>query len=133
MEDLMIAHVGILVSDIEKSKKFYIEALKLIGYQMVREYGVTPTRPAASAGFGEPPRPDLWIYQGTPSKTAVHIAFRVNTRMLVDAFYQAAIAAGGKDNGKPGIRPQYNPNYYGAFVFDPDGNNIEAVCREPQT
>jgi catechol 2,3-dioxygenase-like lactoylglutathione lyase family enzyme len=127
----MIAHVGILVSDIEKSKKFYTEALKPIGYQMLREYGVTPTRPAASAGFGEPPRADLWIYQGTPSKTAVHIAFQVNTRTLVDAFYQAAIAAGGKDNGKPGIRPQYNPNYYGAFVLDPDGNNIEAVCREP--
>ena len=126
----MIAHVGILVSDIEKSKKFYTEALKPIGYQMLREYGVTPTRPAASAGFGEPPRADLWIYQDTQSKTAVHIAFQVSTRTLVDAFYQAAIAAGGKDNGKPGIRPQYNPNYYGAFVLDPDGNNIEAVCRE---
>jgi catechol 2,3-dioxygenase-like lactoylglutathione lyase family enzyme len=131
MERSMIAHVGILVSDIEKSKKFYTEALKPIGYQMLREYGVTATRPAASGGFGEPPRADLWIYQGTPS-TAVHIAFQVSTRTLVDAFYQAAIAAGGKDNGKPGIRPQYNPNYYGAFVLDPDGNNIEAVCREPQ-
>ncbi len=126
----MIAHVGILVSDIEKSKKFYAEALKPIGYQMLRDYGVTPTRPAASAGFGEPPSADLWIYQGTPSKIAIHIAFQVNTRALVDAFYQAAIAAGGKDNGKPGIRSQYNPNYYGAFVLDPDGNNIEAVCRE---
>jgi catechol 2,3-dioxygenase-like lactoylglutathione lyase family enzyme len=128
----MIAHVGILVSDIEKSKRFYTEALKPIGYQMLREYGVTSTRPAASAGFGQPPRADLWIYQGIASKTDVHIAFQVNERSLVDAFYQAAIAAGGKDNGKPGIRPQYNPNYYGAFVLDPDGNNIEAVCREPE-
>ena len=128
----MIAHVGILVGDIEKSKKFYTEALKPIGYQMLREYGVSPTRPAASAGFGVAPRADFWIYQGTPNKTAVHIAFQVDTRMLVDAFYQAAIAAGGKDNGKPGLRPQYNPNYYGAFVLDPDGNNIEAVCREPR-
>jgi catechol 2,3-dioxygenase-like lactoylglutathione lyase family enzyme len=130
MEYLMIAHVGIRVSDIEKSKKFFAEALKPIGYQMLREYGVTPSRPTASAGFGEPPRADLWLYQDAPSQTPVHIAFQVNTRSLVDAFYHAAIAAGAKDNGKPGIRPQYNPNYYGAFVLDPDGNNIEAVCRE---
>ena len=128
----MIAHIGIQVSDIEKSKKFYTEALKPIGYQMVREYRATPTRPAASAGFGEPPRPDLWIYQGKPGATTAHIAFQVNKRALVDAFYQAAIAAGGKDNGAPGVRPQYNPNYYGAFVLDPDGYNIEAVCREPE-
>jgi len=126
----MIAHVGILVSDIVKSKKFYTEALKPIGHQMLREYGESATRPAASAGFGEPPRADLWIYQGTPSRTGVHIAFQVNARALVDAFYRAALAAGGKDNGTPGVRPQYNPNYYGAFVLDPDGNNIEAVCRE---
>jgi catechol 2,3-dioxygenase-like lactoylglutathione lyase family enzyme len=128
----MIAHVGIHVSDIERSKKFYAEALKPIGYQMIREYGITPTRPAASAGFGEPPRADLWIYQGKPDPASSHIAFLVNKRALVDAFYQAAIAAGGKDNGGPGLRPQYNPNYYGGFVLDPDGYNIEAVCREAE-
>jgi catechol 2,3-dioxygenase-like lactoylglutathione lyase family enzyme len=128
----MIAHVGIVVSDIEKSKKFYTEALKPIGYQMLCAYGVTENRPAASAGFGEPPRADMWIYQGTPSRAPMHIAFQVNKRSLVDAFYQAAIAAGGKDNGKPGIRLQYNLNYYGAFVLDPDGYNIEAVCRAPE-
>ena len=128
----MIAHIGITVSDLEKSKKFYAEALKPIGYRMLREYGVTDTRPAASAGFGEPPRADLWLYQGTPSKATPHIAFQVNKRSLVDAFYQAAIAAGGKDNGGPGLRPQYNPNYYGAFILDLDGYNIEAVCREPE-
>ncbi len=128
----MIAHVGIFVSDIEKSKKFYAESLKPIGYQMLRAYGVTKTRLAPSAGFGEPPRADLWIYQGAPSNVPIHIAFQVNKRSLVDAFYQAAIAAGGKDNGKPGIRLQYNPNYYGAFVLDPDGYNIEAVCRAPE-
>lgn len=127
----MIAHVGITVSDIEKSKKFYTAALKPIGYEMIREYGVTPTRPAASAGFGEPPRADLWIYQGTPRDTTTHIAFQVNKRALVDAFYQAAMAAGGRDNGEPGPRPQYSANYYGAFVLDPDGYNVEAVCREP--
>jgi len=128
----MIAHVGIQVSDIERSKKFYSEALKPIGYQMLREYGVTPNRPAASAGFGAPPRADFWLYQGEPSGVATHIAFQVSKRALVDAFYQAAMAAGGRDNGKPGIRPQYNSNYYGAFVLDPDGYNIEVVCREAE-
>ncbi len=128
----MIAHIGIIVSDIERSKKFYTAALKPIGYQMIREYGVTPTRPAASAGFGEPPRADLWIYQGDPGRVTTHIAFQVNKRALVDAFYAAAMAAGGKDNGSPGLRPQYSANYYGAFVLDPDGYNVEAVCREAE-
>jgi len=128
----VIAHIGIRVSDIERSKKFYSEALKPIGYQMLREYGVTPTRRAASAGFGEPPRADLWLYQGKPNPASAHIAFQVNRRALVDAFYHAAIAAGARDNGKPGLRLQYNPNYYGAFVLDPDGYNIEAVCRETE-
>jgi catechol 2,3-dioxygenase-like lactoylglutathione lyase family enzyme len=126
----MIAHVGIVVSDIERSKKFYAAALKPIGYQMLREYGTTATRPSASAGFGEPPRADLWLYQGDPGKVTTHIAFQVNKRAMVDAFYQAAIAAGGKDNGKPGPRPQYSANYYSAFVLDPDGYNVEAVCRQ---
>jgi len=126
----MIAHVGITVSDIERSKKFYVAALAPIGYRMIREYGVTPARPAASAGFGAPPRADLWIYQGDPGKVSTHIAFQVGRRALVDAFYHAALAAGGNDNGRPGLRPQYSANYYGAFVLDPDGYNIEALCRE---
>lgn len=126
----MIAHIGLIVSDIERSKKFYAAALAPIGIQIIREYGVTATRPAASAGFGEPPRADLWLYQGDPGKVTAHVAFQVNQRALVDAFYAAAIAAGGRDNGKPGPRPQYSANYYGAFVLDPDGCNVEAVCRE---
>jgi catechol 2,3-dioxygenase-like lactoylglutathione lyase family enzyme len=128
----MLAHVGLIVGDIEKSKRFYRDALKPIGYEMLREHGVTPTRPTASAGFGEPPRADLWIYQGKPSINSIHVAFQVDKRALVDAFYKAALAAGGKDNGKPGLRPQYSQHYYGAFVLDPDGYNIEAVCREPE-
>ncbi|MBM4297774.1 MAG: VOC family protein [Deltaproteobacteria bacterium] len=128
----MIAHIGIIVSDIEASKKFYNAALNPIGYQMLREYGVTPTRPAASAGFGEPPRADLWLYQGNPGKVTAHFAFQVERRKLVVEFYSAAVAAGGRDNGKPGLRPQYSANYYGAFVLDPDGYNIEAVCREAE-
>lgn len=128
----MIAHVGITVSDIERSKKFYAAALKPIGYQLLREYGVTPARPAPSAGYGEPPRADLWIYEGKPNPASAHIAFLVSRRALVDDFYRAAIAAGGRDNGGPGLRPQYSANYYGAFVLDPDGYNIEAVCREAE-
>jgi catechol 2,3-dioxygenase-like lactoylglutathione lyase family enzyme len=128
----MIAHIGLIVSDIERSKKFYIAALEPIGYKMIREYGVTPTRPAASAGFGEPPRTDLWLYQGDPGKVTTHVAFQVGKRALVDAFYAAAIQAGGRDNGAPGPRPQYSANYYGAFVLDPDGYNVEAVCREAE-
>ncbi len=128
----MIAHIGIVVSDIERSKKFYSAALEPIGCQMIREYGVTPIRSAASAGFGAPPRPELWIYQGDPGPVTAHIAFQVGKRAMVDAFYNAAMAAGGKDNGKPGLRPQYSANYYGAFVLDPDGYNIEAVCKEAE-
>ena len=128
----MIAHIGLIVNDIERSKKFYTAALTPISYHMIREYGVTPTRPAASAGFGEPPRTDLWIYQGDPGKVTTHIAFQVNQRAAVDAFYVAALAAGGKDNGKPGVRPQYSAHYYGGFVLDPDGYNLEAVCREAE-
>ena len=96
----MIAHVGITVSDIERSKKFYAQALSPIGYQLLREYGVTPTRPVASAGFGEPPRADLWIYQGKPNVASMHIAFLVTKRTLVDDFYRAALAAGGQSNDR---------------------------------
>jgi catechol 2,3-dioxygenase-like lactoylglutathione lyase family enzyme len=128
----MIAHIGIVVSDIERSKTFYTAALEPIGCRMIREYGVTPIRSVASAGFGEPPRAELWIYQGDPGRVTAHIAFQVSKRALVDAFYDAAMAAGGKDNGKPGPRPQYSANYYGAFVLDPDGYNIEAVCKEAE-
>ncbi|HVO92195.1 MAG TPA: VOC family protein [Terriglobales bacterium] len=126
----MIAHVGIQVSDIEKSKKFYTAALAPLGYRLIRDYGSTPTRPVASASFGEPPRADFWIYQGTPTRTMAHIAFLVGARGLVAAFYTAALAADGRDNGQPGLRPQYSVNYYSAFVLDPDGYNIEVVCRE---
>lgn len=128
----MIAHIGIHVGDIERSKTFYAAALKPIGYRMLREYGASSDRPAASVGFGEPPRADFWIYQGTPDNRTTHIAFLVTRRALVNAFYEAAIAAGGRDNGRPGLRPLYSPHYYGAFVLDPDGYNIEAVCREAQ-
>jgi predicted lactoylglutathione lyase len=78
-----------------------------------------------------PPKPDFWINEGTPQTPRVHLAFRAENRAQVDAFYAAAIAAGGTDNGKPGLRPHYHPDYYGAFVLDPDGHNVEAVCHTP--
>lgn len=83
------------------------------------------------AGFGVPPKPDFWIGQGAPNVPPVHVAFRAESRGQVDAFFRAAISAGGKDNGAPGLRPHYHSHYYGAFVLDPDGHNVEAVCHAP--
>jgi predicted lactoylglutathione lyase len=82
-------------------------------------------------GLGVKPKPDFWITQGSTGKPPLHVAFRAKTKIEVDEFYKEAISAGGKDNGKPGLRPNYHANYYGAFILDPDGNNIEAVCHNP--
>ncbi|WP_413558625.1 VOC family protein [Bdellovibrio sp. HCB209] len=125
----MIDHTGVAVSDYAKSKEFYTKALAPLGYKMLMEVTAEMTGSHAFAGFGEPPKTDFWVNSGTPQKPHVHVAFRAPSRKAVDEFYAAAIAAGGKDNGKPGIRPHYHANYYGAFVIDPDGHNIEAVCH----
>lgn len=119
----MLDHVTLIVTDYAKSKAFYEKALAPLGYKVMMEFG-------PSAGIGEGGKPDFWIAAGKPGSIS-HVAFTSNDRATVDAFYKAAIAAGGKDNGKPGIRKDYHPNYYGAFVFDPDGHNIEAVCHKP--
>lgn len=126
----MIDHTGIVASDFQASKSFYEKALAPIGYTLLMELSAAVTGHADVAGFGEAPKPDFWISSGTPNRPPVHVAFRVASRSLVDAFHQAAIQAGGTDNGPPGLRPHYHPNYYGAFVLDPDGHNIEAVCHE---
>jgi catechol 2,3-dioxygenase-like lactoylglutathione lyase family enzyme len=128
----MIDHLGLGVRDFAVSKAFYSTALKPIGYELV--YDLPPEVTglgAATAGFGVPPKPDFWIGGETPNVPPVHVAFRAASRAQVDAFYRAALAAGGRDNGPPGPRPHYHPDYYGAFVLDPDGHNIEVVCREP--
>jgi catechol 2,3-dioxygenase-like lactoylglutathione lyase family enzyme len=125
----MIDHTGVAVSDYARSKAFYEKALAPIGYALMMEIPASVTGHTDVAGFGEPPTPDFWISSGTPNRPPVHIAFRVSTRAQVDAFHQAALAAGGTDNGAPGLRPHYHPDYYGAFVRDPDGHNIEAVCH----
>jgi catechol 2,3-dioxygenase-like lactoylglutathione lyase family enzyme len=126
----MIDHTGVIVSDFAKSKAFYQQALAPIGYALLKEIPAAVTGHTDVAGFGEPPKPDFWISRGTPNTPPIHIAFRVSSRAQVDAFYRAALEAGGTDNGAPGLRPHYHPDYYGAFVKDPDGHNIEAVCHE---
>ncbi len=121
----MLDHIAVAVSDYEKSKAFYLEALKPLGYDLVMELGKV-------AGLGAEGKPDFWIHEAGAVTPALHLAFASPDRATVDAFHAAAIAAGGRDNGGPGLRPQYHPNYYGAFVFDPDGHNIEAVCHRPE-
>jgi catechol 2,3-dioxygenase-like lactoylglutathione lyase family enzyme len=127
----MIDHTGLSASDFDKSKAFYTKALSAIGYALLMEFPASVTGNTDVAGFGEPPKPDFWIYKGVANNPPVHVAFRVSSRAIVDAFYKAALAAGGRDNGAPGVRPHYHEHYYGAFVLDPDGNNIEAVCHSP--
>ncbi len=126
----MIDHTGINASDFEKSKEFYSKSLSAIGYSMLVEFPASVTGTDV-AGFGEPPKPDFWVIKGIPNNPPVHVAFRVETRAKVDAFFKAAIGAGGRDNGQPGLRPHYHQNYYGAFVLDPDGHHIAAVCHAP--
>ncbi len=130
----MIAHTGVIVSDVEKSGKWYEEALRSIGYAKLMEFGKAITQVTDVAGFGEENsgKPDFWISGATSAKPVnhppVHIAFIAHNRLQVDEFYKAAINAGGKDNGKPGLR-RYHEHYYAAFVLDPDGHNIEVVCH----
>jgi catechol 2,3-dioxygenase-like lactoylglutathione lyase family enzyme len=127
----MIDHTGIDVSDPAKSRSFYEQALAPLGYAVLMEVPTEFTGGVVVLGFGVAPKPDFWLHQGTPQTPRVHVAFRADSRAQVDAFYAAAIAAGGKDNGPPGARPHYHQHYYGAFVLDPDGHNIEAVCHSP--
>jgi catechol 2,3-dioxygenase-like lactoylglutathione lyase family enzyme len=127
----MIDHTGVDVSDFERSRAFYSAALQPIGYELLLEFSAAVTGSTDVAGFGEAPKPDFWIHRGAPNKPPLHVAFRVSRRTLVDAFYSAALAAGGRSNGAPGMRPHYHANYYGAFVLDPDDHNIEVVCHEP--
>ena len=126
----MIDHTGVTVTDFRRSKDFYQRALAPLGYVLMVEFPASVTGTTDVAGFGEPPKPDFWIGAAAKVEAHVHVAFRASTRAQVDAFYQAAMQAGGRDNGAPGLRPHYHADYYGAFVLDPDGHNIEAVCHE---
>lgn len=128
----MIDHTGVVVSHFAASRQFYAKALAPIGYSLLMEVSAAQTGRQDAAGFGVPPKPDFWIGSGIPNVPPVHVAFRVSSRALVDAFHAAALAAGGRDNGAPGLRLHYHPDYYAAFVLDPDGHNIEVVCHEPE-
>ena len=125
----MIDHTGIAVSDFEVSKSFYDAAMAPLGASLL--YVVPPqfTGGIKVGGYGRE-RPTFWLREGEASQDRQHIAFTARSRAEVDGFHAAGLAAGGKDNGAPGLRPHYHPNYYGAFVIDPDGNNMEAVCHE---
>ena len=126
----MIDHTGVTVSDYARSKRFYELALKPLGYGVMME--LPPEAGTQGAGLGElrTQKPDFWIITAKVA-TSIHIAFAATSRADVEAFHAAALAAGGRDNGAPGLRPHYHANYYGAFVLDPDGHNIEAVCHAP--
>ncbi len=127
----MIDHIGVAVADMDRAKAFYTSALEPLGVGVVMEVSAEETGGDAHAGFGADTTAIFWIGTGLKPKGGTHVAFTAKTRAEVDAFYRAATAAGGRDNGAPGLRPEYHPNYYGAFVLDPDGNNIEAVCHRP--
>lgn len=122
----MIDHFGIQVSNLETSKVFYQKTLAPLGYKIAFDI-------PQAVSFAEPrtaPAGDFWLSQGKSDST--HFAFNAETREQVDAFYEAGLLAGGQDNGRPGIRPQYHQPYYAAFIIDPDGNNIEAVCHKEE-
>jgi catechol 2,3-dioxygenase-like lactoylglutathione lyase family enzyme len=124
----MLDHVAIAVADFDRSRAFYDAALEPLGIRLLMEF-------EGSAGFGKEtehgPKPFFWIdARDRPTAGGTHVAFGVRATEAVDAFHAAALGAGATDNGAPGLRPQYHPGYYGAFVLDPDGNNIEAVCHQ---
>lgn len=120
----MFDHIGFGVSHLAESKAFYLQALQPLGVSVVMEgpYGV---------GLGQHQKPSLWVYETQAKPAPLHLAFTAENRHQVDAFYQAALTAGGKDNGGPGLRPHYHANYYAAFVIGPDGHNVEVVCHKP--
>lgn len=125
----MLDHIGLYVSNLDAAKAFYAAALAPLGYEVIMDFEHEGKR---HVGLGAGGKPDFWLQQGQATKPHLHICFRADTRGKVDAFYKAALAAGGRDNGKPGLRPHYHPNYYGAFAFDGEGHNIEAVCHSPE-
>ncbi|MCC6949477.1 MAG: VOC family protein [Bradyrhizobiaceae bacterium] len=129
----VIDHMGLQTSDYQRALAFYRQALAPLGISLVMQ--VTAEQSGGryeGAGFGRNGKPSFWIGSGKQAAPGLHVAFVADNRAAVDAFHRAALAAGGKDNGAPGLRPHYHPNYYGAFVLDPDGHNIEAVCHRPE-
>jgi catechol 2,3-dioxygenase-like lactoylglutathione lyase family enzyme len=127
----MIDHIGVTVSNGSASRAFYEKALAPLGYSVLMDIPKEYTGGRVVFGMGVAPKPDFWVSEGEALQK-IHVAIRAESRAAVDAFYKAALAAGGKDNGAPGPRPHYHEHYYGAFVLDPDGHNIEAVIHTPE-
>jgi catechol 2,3-dioxygenase-like lactoylglutathione lyase family enzyme len=127
-----VDHTSLSVSDFAAAKAFYTAALKPLGITVLREVPKAMTGSVDAVGLGSNGKPFFWLAAAGKTSPRIHIAFAAYSRAEVDAFYKAAIAAGGKDNGAPGLRPMYHPNYYGAFVLDADGHNVEAVCHRPE-
>jgi catechol 2,3-dioxygenase-like lactoylglutathione lyase family enzyme len=133
----MIDHISLPVSDYARSRAFYDKVLGALGYKVAMEIADAPDFIGAGYGPADLPEAAFWIGAGrTPGPPPVspvgqHIAFQAPDRPAVDAFHSAAVAAGAQDNGPPGLRPHYHPNYYAAFVLDPDGHRLEAVCHRP--
>lgn len=127
----MLDHIGLTVADYGRSRAFFDATLKPLGIAVMMEVTAEQTGGHAHCGYGAEMKPFFWFGTGGPATAGVHVAFTAQDRATVDAFYVAALAAGGRDNGPPGIRAHYHPNYYGAFVLDPDGHNVEAVCHAP--
>ncbi|MCW5695300.1 MAG: VOC family protein [Bauldia sp.] len=126
-----IDHLGLNVGDYAGAKAFYLAALAPLRMTLLQEYPASMTGGADTCGIGADGKPFFWITAAGRTTPRVHLAFRAETREQVEAFYAAALAAGGVDNGAPGIRKLYHPDYYGAFVIDPEGHNLEAVCHKP--
>jgi catechol 2,3-dioxygenase-like lactoylglutathione lyase family enzyme len=127
----MLDHLGLTVTDLARSKAFYKMALAPLAIALIKELSAEETGGHAHAGFGQEGKPFFWIGEGAQTAGPVHIAFVAQRRGDVEAFHRAALGAGGRDNGAPGLRPHYHPNYFSAFVLDPGGNNVEAVCHKP--
>lgn len=127
----MIDHSGISAADISKAVSFYDQAFAPLSISLLAEVPLEFTDGKRVVGYGTH-RPQFWLSEGEAQKPPVHFAFAAPTHAAVDAFYEAALKAGGSDNGAPGIRAHYHENYYGAFVLDPEGNNIEAVCHKAE-
>lgn len=127
----MLDHIGLNSGDLPRSKTFFLQALAPLHIGLVMEVSAEQTGAHDHVGFGSQGKPFFWLGNATPLSQGVHVAFACSARAQVDAFHAAALAAGGRDNGAPGLRPWYHPDYYAAFVIDPDGNNIEAVCHLP--
>ncbi len=127
----MIDHAGINVADWNRAKAFYDAAMAPLGAKLLMMVPIEHTGGVHVGGYGRD-KPDFWLHEKAETGPGRHYAFSARSRAEVDAFHKAALAAGGRDNGAPGPRPHYHPGYYGAFVLDPDGNNVEAVCHAPE-